>query len=235
MMIESRLHNHNAFATLTFNEKNVPWEVTLEEHQTFIRELRRVYPAPIRYFGVGEYGDKSLRPHYHYALFGMSFLDEAYVLKAWDKGFVQLVELSPDLCSYLAGYVSKKMTKKDDPRLEGRNPEFARMSLRPGLGGDAGDVFAKSLYTGGVINNLVDVPHQYNIGRKSYPMSNYVRKQIRKALGWEHTEPQLAKQGRYYEWMSMSDQDKEVREIRREKSNLSAISRLKIWNSKKVI
>ena len=41
--------------------------------QLFFKRLRRALPGlPLRYFSVGEYGDNTLRPHYHAIMYNLS-------------------------------------------------------------------------------------------------------------------------------------------------------------------
>ena len=83
---ESLQHKRNAFLTLTYDDNNCPPELVKSDLSIFIRELRReLYPDKIRYFGCGEYGEETHRPHYHLLVFGADFLGGA--TKIQDKSY----------------------------------------------------------------------------------------------------------------------------------------------------
>ena len=61
-----------SFVTLTYDDTKLPANQTLvKAHlQNFMKRLRkRIEPEKLRYYAVGEYGDKTQRPHYHMILF----------------------------------------------------------------------------------------------------------------------------------------------------------------------
>ena len=152
LMLEAYKHGNSTMATLTYDPDHLPSGGTLvpSDVDAFMHRLRTNWRRStgglkIRFYGVGEYGDDTQRPHYHYALFGYpncsrGRTDHRYdiccghcqlIKDSWKLGGVDLQELNPVTCQYVCGYVTKKMTKWDDPRLSGRHPEFARMSNRP--------------------------------------------------------------------------------------------------------
>ena len=96
---EAQMHDANAFVTLTYDEKHIPADRSINktELQDFFKKLRyevneiygctelqstktsrqRMVPnRPIRYFACGEYGTKNNRPHYHALIFGYDFPDK---------------------------------------------------------------------------------------------------------------------------------------------------------------
>lgn len=233
-MLEAGQHVHSLFATLTFVDP-APLEVSPLEMAGFMRRLRVLYPGPLRYFGVGEYGDENYRPHYHLAIFGMSYLQPEYIFEAWkekkiSKGFISVAEFNAERAQYLAGYISKKMTKHDDPRLGERHPEFARMSRNPGIGAPAVKTLASTLMTNGpskAIANLGDVPHEIRSNQKKYPAGRYVREQLRQAIGWDKREPMAVKQMRVAQYQAEEVETREIRERRRDNSYYSAVTKLK--------
>lgn len=231
IMLESQCHAHNAFVTLTY--KDSPWELSPEDLRLFLGRLRYFYPAPFRYYAVGEYGEKNFRPHFHLALFGMSFLDGEYVQKAWSKdgvpiGFVHMGDLTTDSAQYVAGYVSKKMTAGDDPRLGGRYPEFARSSRRPGIGALAVPALVEALKAS--VGD--DVPNEFRMDGRKWPMGRYLKGKIREGLGRDPLVPQVVRQKMLLDFQS---EDPVVRERRRESGYNTALSRSKIARSKKVL
>lgn len=119
------------FITLTYNDLNVPlifdsfdniigFTLCKDDLKAFIRSLRdriRYYcksnnleVCQLRYFAVGEYGSKFLRPHYHLMLFNFPFdydLTYKFLSQVWNKGFIQLGYLKNGGCHYQAKYMIK--------------------------------------------------------------------------------------------------------------------------------
>lgn len=126
------------FVTLTYNEQNLPEGHTLNKNhpKLFLKKLRKWinknYPGlKIRYKLVGEYGERSFRPHYHLAIFGLpSFKDqelsdknytethklyESKILtEIWGKGNVIYNHLTPESCLYIAQHSDKKINREVD-------------------------------------------------------------------------------------------------------------------------
>lgn len=194
-MLEALVHPGASFLTLTYAPEKLPEGGTLVPRDLvlFLKRLRKaVEPHTLRYFAVGEYGDTSWRPHYHLALFG---LDRSFALsidKAWGLGFTYVGDLTFDSAQYVAGYVTKKMTDKDDDRLAGRYPEFARMSLRPGIGALSIGQVASALQNREGWRELFihgDVPSVLSHNGRTLPLGRYLRQKLReeldiKPLGW---------------------------------------------------
>ena len=81
------------------------------------------------------------------------------------------------------------MTKSDDPRLNGRFPEFARMSLKPGIGALAMQTVSKALNSPSgrvLIDSAGDVPVVLQTGGKSQPLGRYLRRKLREEMGFQH-------------------------------------------------
>lgn len=81
------------------------------------------------------------------------------------------------------------MTSKDDARLLGRHPEFARMSLKPGLGYGALHEVAKTLVGHDLDRRLVDVPSSLRHGAKMRPLGRYLTQNLRELVGHEKEAP----------------------------------------------
>lgn len=163
VMHESQLHDSSVFVTLTYDGGNLPYGGVLHypHFQKFMKRLRKKV-GPVRFFMCGEYGDRLSRPHYHAALFGVSFGDRYPWRKSsagfqlyrspllesiWDLGSAEIGELSFESAAYVARYCMKKITGKgaeahyerlvsDTGEIIGVAPEFARMSLKPGVGSE---------------------------------------------------------------------------------------------------
>lgn len=196
IILEAVVHPTASFVTLTYNDENIPDAGSLvPRHLTlFLKRIReRLAPRVLRHFSVGEYGDETERPHYHLALFNTGYDDHQQIQEAWPYGFVYLGDLTWDSAAYIAGYVTKKMTQKDDPRLQGRFPEFARMSLRPGIGALSVVQVAEALQNKHGWDEILrtgDVPLSLRHGRKNMPLGRYLRVKMREALEWEETGAQ---------------------------------------------
>ena len=191
MILESLKHGESSFATLTYDEANLPSDGSLvPKHTTdWLKRLRDKLPSgSLRYFLVGEYVDQTQRPHYHAALFGIGPSYSGLIQDTWGFGHTMLGDLTPASSRYVAGYVTKKMTSKDDIRLNGRHPEFARMSRMPGIGAPAVPALTVMLNTPLGLNNIDqtgDIPAVLQHGRSQLPLGRYLRSQLRKELGFQ--------------------------------------------------
>ncbi|AXH74310.1 MAG: replication initiator protein [Microviridae sp.] len=204
LMLESSSHEFNAFVTLTYDDEHLPdscgCKTCQGKHITGTLRprdptdwLKRVRFAlgekerVIRFYLVGEYGDENFRPHYHLMLFGASQFDHALLCEKWSKGLVQTAECNQHTCSYIAGYVTKKMTKTDDDRLQGRHPEYSRQSNRPGIGAYAADCIGDTLTTKegsyGLIQTHGESPSEILVSGKRQPLHPYLKERIRKKVG----------------------------------------------------
>lgn len=135
LILETMVSGRPKFVTLTYDEWSVPNDFGLcpRDLTLFLKRLRKARNG-LRYFAVGEYGEKSGRPHYHLLIWKDPFLSESVVLRNWQKGLVEVETDKGDSASYVSGYVTKKLTDPSHRFLQGRHPEFTRRSKHPALG-----------------------------------------------------------------------------------------------------
>jgi len=149
---EASLYDDNSFITLTYDEKFVEKNYSLENRDfpLFMKRLRKYFaPKKIRFFHCGEYGDKLRRPHHHACLFNLKFPDEQIIFQKkdiklntskilselWPYGFSTVGEMNYQTAAYVARYTIKKIGgEKAKDHYQGRKPEYATMSRKPGLG-----------------------------------------------------------------------------------------------------
>lgn len=182
----------------------------IPDYQNWLKRLRKEYPRKLRFYLAGEYGPTTWRPHYHAALFNFPTCSRGrtrrrpgseraiwrgccyaceLVGNTWGKGDVDLGTLEPHSCGYVAGYVLKKMTRRDDVRLFGRFPEFARQSNRRGIGYDFLWDAASSWMQFDLSSTQGDVPVTLRHGRKERPLGRYLRQNLRKMIGKDEKTP----------------------------------------------
>lgn len=212
IMLEASLRTENAFVTLTYSDENLRMTSqqlpTLDpkDFQDWLKRFRAaISPLKVRFYGVGEYGDETQRPHYHVALFGYPpcrYGNSRYrhytnccdncdrIRDTWGKGNIFVGTLETESAQYVAGYVTKKMTAKDDERLLGRHPEFARMSLRPGIGADFMHDVASVVLDLNLVEKEGDVPSSLRHGKRVLPLGRYLTKKLRKLVGQDEKAPQ---------------------------------------------
>lgn len=112
--------------------KVYPYEFSLvkPDFQNFMKRFRQeCFPVKVRYYAVGEYGEKNQRPHYHALMFNAPFEVIQRVEKIWGFGFCKVGDVNPASIHYVTKYVMK-------PKIDygGREPPFALMSRKPGIG-----------------------------------------------------------------------------------------------------
>lgn len=136
----------------------------------------------MRFYAVGEYGEKSERPHYHVSAFGLSPLEaEEVCAKTWNKGFYKCAEFTGATAQYLCGYINKGMVRSGDFG-EDRIPEFSSKS--PGLGKAALEKLIDIQHTthgADNINDTGDVFRSIKIGGAEYPLGRYLLNKLRDA------------------------------------------------------
>lgn len=169
------------FLTLTYAPEYLPDGGTLEKKRflQWLKDVQRRKSGPFRYYAVGEYGERSQRPHYHLAVFP-EHVAQLYALEAeWTKGFVQATEINHARARYLANYTAKKLTKSADPRLEGREPEFRTSSRNPPLGAEFIARLTAQASLAKVVAQTGDVPRTFRIDGKIYPIGKWALAKLR--------------------------------------------------------
>lgn len=161
---EASLHDSNYFLTLTYNDENLPPYNSLNKLHTqlFIKRLRKKFGSGIRFYLAGEYGDLTNRPHYHAIIFNLSLPDlrfykenhdgsilrtSAILDRIWGHGECKVGAVSFESAAYVARYVLKKVRGKAASAHYGpRVPEYATMSLKPGIGARWYEKYASETY-----------------------------------------------------------------------------------------
>lgn len=200
LLLEMRYSKEAYFLTLTYDNDQVPRvgpdnpNMTLyPEHVTkYLKRLRK-HGLQFRYFYVGEYGDRTHRPHYHCLLYfarpAPAELEDVLQSK-WRKGFIKLDELNDARIGYIAGYTTKKLVKShQDYEAEGIHPEFARMSRNPGIGmayvHEASRRYTDTRSGTLVLDQRGDISTQVRINGTVYPLSRTITGKIRTQLELE--------------------------------------------------
>lgn len=161
------LKGGSIFLTLTYNDQHLPKDSGLHyKHvQGFLKRLRKaVEPQRFRFYCAGEYGsaEYTQRPHWHLILFGVNFQQtrlfwktkkgisyyiDPIIKEAWGRGNHDFSDYSFGAGSYVAQYVTKKITgDAAEEHYRRTNPitgetwkvkaELQRSSNRPGIGFD---------------------------------------------------------------------------------------------------
>ena len=136
---EERRSTSAFFITLTYNTDKVPitkkgyMSLDKKDFQKYMKRLRKLENEKLKYYAVGEYGSKTLRPHYHIIIFNAKIEN---IEKAWSLDGVRLGEIhcggvNGATIGYTLKYICKEkkipMHQNDD-----RQKEFSLMSK--GLG-----------------------------------------------------------------------------------------------------
>lgn len=189
---EAELHEENYFITFTYDNNNLPLNhmLVVDEISKFNKKLkiylnRKGLKSDFRFYGVGEYGSHTYRPHYHVIYFGLPIPDlvfqyrdksgnlhfsSSFIKSIWSKGLIDIGSVDVGSACYVARYCDKKMrltkNEKDDLISKGVVPEFSRMSRRPGIGADfleeAIEEFKKGKTSYLVNHNYFSLPLYYS-------------------------------------------------------------------------
>lgn len=127
------------FLTLTYDDDSCPSQLQKRDLQLFMKRLRKfLCLKKIKYYGVGEYGDITNRPHYHIIIFGYNppvtrYLQKTRyisdeVSKLWTYGIHTVDKVNQRTIRYVAKYI-----QKDNSSEIFRQEKFALMSKGLGL------------------------------------------------------------------------------------------------------
>jgi len=108
-----------SFVTLTYDDDYLPHTSTglptlnYKDHQDFMKVLRKNLfgsgTSNIKYFSVGEYGERSGRPHYHSIMFNCPDTDA--IANAWKYGKIHVGNVSDASIYYTLKYALKRAVK----------------------------------------------------------------------------------------------------------------------------
>lgn len=144
--LELQAHPEAWFVTLTYDDAHLPATkdgepcLSKRDFQLFLKRLRKNYGS-LRYFGCGEYGEKTGRPHGHFILYmpltdfrliGVNKYTSDMIAKCWPYGHHLVECVTPGNIAYTCGYVEKKQKLMDAQRYPVK--PFLMMSRRPGIG-----------------------------------------------------------------------------------------------------
>lgn len=202
VMHEASQWESNCFVTLTYARDRLPAHGSLDhrDFQLFMKRLRKhVGGRKVRFYMAGEYGPSTGRAHYHACLFNVDFRDDrvpagtsasGHVFyesptldRLWTFGRVTVQDLVRETAGYCARYIMKKVlgpesekayqVVDEDGVVVQRKPEYAAMSLKPGIGAAWFEKYGKETY-----------PHDYVVidGAKR-PPPKYYDKLMKKRFG----------------------------------------------------
>ena len=190
-------HVDASFITLTYNDDNLPYDINSprpslckRDVQLFMKRLRKRFPEKeIRFYLCGEYGERTLRPHYHCIIFGHTFSDidfhrsSALLRSLWTFGNNYVGSCTANSIQYVAGYVTKKFVNKKRDTI---TPEFTLMSRKPGIGFYAinsyEQLFNNSASIVDYFNKNGILPENVLINGRSYPLDRYFKWKLYGAL-----------------------------------------------------
>ncbi|WNK13694.1 MAG: replication initiator protein [Microvirus sp.] len=177
VMHEASMWEKNCFITLTYGRDSLPKHGSLEhrDFQLFIKRLRKSAKAQqVRFYMCGEYGPLNQRPHYHACIFnedfredrlpagkgasGSPFYESKRLTELWGHGKCSVQDLTRETAGYCARYIMKKVLGPsaktaysfvdEDGVITERAPEYAAMSLKPGIGATWFKKFTNDVYNG---------------------------------------------------------------------------------------
>lgn len=231
VMHEASLWDSNCFVTLTYGPNKLPPNASLSHNdfQLFMKRLRKHSGKKmVRFYMCGEYGPQTARPHYHACLFNVDFREDQtpagksasgelfYTSKTleqlWGHGIVSVQDLTPETASYCARYIMKKAlgdnaktayaSIDDDGVITQRRPEYAAMSLKPGIGARWFEQYARDVF-----------PHDFVVqGGVKRQVPKYYDKLLKRLKDDRLDEIEFARQERAK--VSAPDQTDERRAVR---------------------
>lgn len=143
--LEMLYHEHVYFVTLTYDDEHLPKTIDkptfVKSFQDFMKRWRFTLGEKVTYFGCFEFGEHTMRPHFHLILYcgipdllsvGRNMFESHVLAEAWKNGFTLIEMVTPGSISYVCGYVEKK--QKDPNWSKYPFPPFRLASKSPAIG-----------------------------------------------------------------------------------------------------
>ena len=110
------------FLTLTYNQDNLPDSLVPKDLQLWLKRFRKELDGrKIKYYAVGEYGERYNRPHYHAIVFNCDKGDAEIIRDTWRQGFVHIGTVTDDSINYVCGYIQKNCMALWERRFTGKD------------------------------------------------------------------------------------------------------------------
>lgn len=145
--------NENCFLTLTYSDQHIPKNQSLKKKdlQDFIKRLRKNLKLKnIKYFGAGEYGERTRRPHYHIIILGYRPNDiikmhgvkskknkimykSETIRKTWGMGRITVQPFAKNEIGYLTLYIEENrilFQKENDKILDEYNKRLTALKIK---------------------------------------------------------------------------------------------------------
>lgn len=164
------------FVTLSYSDEYLKYHVNRQtgevaavlnkvDLQTFIKRLR--YYSKFRYFAVGEYGEKTMRPHYHLLIFNLSRSAAMKIESVWKMGNIHIGRVETGSIHYVTKDLMKPFTKTSIVGVDG----FRLMSTKPAIG-------SSELIMDSMLNNKLDNDFSVFLNGYKLNMPRYYKDRI---------------------------------------------------------
>lgn len=220
---ESKMHENNAFITLTYDDEHLESpKLIYSDFQKWMKKIRKgpyidprgrlryAYPdgknAPaIGVMVVGEYGEKTKRPHWHAIVFNWAPPDGVYLYsnergdksytseilsKTWGKGRAEFGEVTFQSAGYCARYSAKKLVHGRDESHEFH--PISKKSSKHAIGKKYLEKFWPDIFNSGEIRlsdgSSCSIPRYYERWFKE----NHPEEWLRYVTGKKQTKMDLA-------------------------------------------
>ena len=190
---ECEQYENNYFITFTYDDEHIPkngsyFTLVKDEISKFNKQLktylkRKGLNSNFRFYGVGEYGSTTFRPHYHVIYFNLDIPDlefynydngnilfnSKFLSDVWKKGHVVVGAVDVGSACYVARYCDKKLNRPKEEKMKIAEiicPEFSVMSRRPGIAASYMEKlendFKNGIYTLFASGNEFSIPIYYS-------------------------------------------------------------------------
>lgn len=177
ILSQYRKGNFSTFLTLTLRDGNISHCGLCRSQYTkfldnFRISLKRRYNKSYKYVGCAEYGDDTMRPHYHFCFFGVNPQEADDILHdIWSHSIYDVGFLSNGGVRYVLDYIMTNSNKLTD----GNNQFYLNLGLCPPFYTKSGGI-GKEYLENSIIPFYRDYGYYTDRGQKKLLSSYYTTK-----------------------------------------------------------